>query len=81
MCDPLAILLVESEGIYIIQADLSEPVSRWYGTEHEAWDEAERLSLALGKTVYVFRAIAKVEIVEKPVKRTILAAHGPARDT
>jgi len=71
MTDPLEALLIESEGVYLVQAGPGEPTS-WYGTENDALVEAQERSLALGKTVWVFRAIGKAERSEKPIKWTVL---------
>jgi len=79
MIDPLEKLLVESEGIFLVQAGVGEPVS-WYGTLVDAEDEAEIQAIALGKTVYVFRAISKVTLIDSPVEWTQLAGHGPSID-
>ena len=72
MTDPLEKLLIEAEGVYIVHARLGEPVGQWFGTEKDARHEAEQRSLALGKPVYVFRAIARVEVVTRPVQWTEL---------
>ena len=75
--DPLEELLIESEGIYLVQASPNEPAS-WYGTEQNARDEAQKIAIALNKKVYVFRAVAMVEPTNEPVRWTTIAAHGPA---
>ncbi len=71
MTDPLKALLVDSEGIYLVQAGPGEPVS-WHGSEEDAREIAEREALALGKKAYVFRAMAVAEPVEEPVRWTSL---------
>lgn len=70
MTDPLEQLLIESESIYVVQSDPNEPTGRWLGTEKSARGEAEQRSLALGKPVYVFRAVARVKVVDRPVEWT-----------
>ena len=79
MKDPLELLLVETEGIYLVQAGTGEPAT-WLGALDEARTEAERQAMALNKTVYIFRAVAKVEPVDAPTRWTELASHGPAQN-
>ena len=69
MVDPLESLLVETEGMYLVQAGHGGPVT-WFSTEVKARKEAARRALALGEPAYVFRAIACVKISSDPVDWT-----------
>lgn len=66
MNDPLEALLVETEGVWLVQAGPGEPAT-WLGSEAEARTEAQKQALALGKSVHVFRAVACVKTSDTPV--------------